>query len=44
MRVLVVLVELGMPGGHTAEDLVGHRGQFPGFRVDEGEFPFHTKS
>ena len=44
VRVLVVLIQLGMPGGHTAEDLVGHRGQLPGFRVDQGEFPFHTKS
>ena len=44
VRVLVVLVQFGMLRGDTAEDLLGHGSELAGFRVNEGKFPFHTKS
>ena len=44
VRVLVVLVEFGMPGSDAAEHLVRHGGQFTGLGVDERQLPFHAKS
>jgi hypothetical protein len=44
VRVLVVLVEFGMPGSDSAEHLVRHGGQLAGLGVDERQLPFHAKS
>jgi hypothetical protein len=42
--VFVVLVQLRVLGGHTAQHLIRHGGEFTGLRIDERELPFHTKS
>lgn len=44
VRVFVVLVQLGVVGGNPAQDLVRHGGQLAALRINQCEFPFHTKS
>ena len=44
VRVLVVLIEFGMPGRDAAQHLVRHGGQLTGLGVDERQLPFHAKS
>jgi hypothetical protein len=44
VRVFVVLVQFGVLGGNSTENLFGHGCQFSGLTVHEGQFPFHTKS